>query len=100
MMIVRIVHLHFDPDSVMEAASHIREVAPKVRQMPGCAYLEILQDVHHPATWTTYSHWDSESDLNAYRDSATFREFWKKVKPLFAVPARAWSSRKHDIPGL
>lgn len=93
-MIVRIVELDIDPEKMALANELLREVAPKVRSMPGCSHLEILRGVHNKSRITTYSHWDAESDLNAYRDSETFITFWKSIKPLFQAKARAWSSER------
>ena len=39
----------------------------------------------------TYSMWDSESSLNKYRESNTFKDIWSKTKPLFSNKAKAWS---------
>ncbi len=97
-MIVRIVQLKIEPENIDEALQFILEVAPKVRAMKGCTYLEILRDVKSRDSMTTYSHWDSESDLNTYRHSAVFNAFWTQVKPLFSEPAKAWSSRRIEMP--
>lgn len=93
-MIVRIVELQIQPEKMPEAQVLLEEVAPKVRAMPGCNYLEILADVHKHGHVTTYSYWDSEADLNTYRDSEVFISFWKSVKTMFAEKARAWSSER------
>jgi quinol monooxygenase YgiN len=91
-MIARIVELHIDPHHLDKASQLLEVVAPKVRAMPGCTGLEILSDVRDPSHITTYSYWKAEEDLNTYRRSATFIDFWNQIKPLFAKPARAWSS--------
>lgn len=96
-MIVRIVHLKIEPEKIADALRLISGVAPKVRGMEGCTYLEILRDVKSGNSVTTYSHWDSESDLNSYRHSEVFKEFWSLVKPHFSEPARAWSSDRIDM---
>lgn len=59
-----------------------------IRQFPGCDHLELL---HEPgtATYTTLSYWQSESDLQAYRESALFKGVWLQVKPLFAARTEA-----------
>lgn len=96
-MIVRIVQLKITPDKISEALKYISEVAPKVRGMEGCTYLEILRDVNNRNAVTTYSHWNSESELNIYRHSGVFITFWGQVKPLFAEPAKAWSSERLEL---
>jgi len=98
-MIVRIVELSIQEDKIAIAKNLLADVAPKVRNSPGCTHLRILMDIHDSGHVTTYSHWNSEADLNAYRKSEVFKSFWSQIKPLFAVPAKAWSSRTlHHLP--
>lgn len=91
-MIIRIVELQFESDSASRAVKLVKDIAPKVRQSSGCLHLEILVDVRKGGHISTYSKWESEDHLNAYRDSQLFKNFWASVKPHFKVPARAWSS--------
>ena len=91
-MIARFVDLQIKPEHLDRAKVLLEEVAPKVRAMKGCNFLEILTDIHQIGHFTTYSYWDSEDDLNQYRDSETFKSFWDEIKPLFEQSARAWSS--------
>jgi quinol monooxygenase YgiN len=93
-MIIRIVELSIEPGRLDDAKQLLKEVAPKVRAMKGCSFLEILNDIHDTSHFTTYSYWDSEADLNAYRDSETFMKFWRAIKPHFKAKARAWSSTR------
>lgn len=58
---------------------------------PGCMDLEMLQQKDNPAVIFTYSHWESEEDLNAYRESALFGNVWKETKSYFAERAEAWT---------
>jgi heme-degrading monooxygenase HmoA len=39
----------------------------------------------------TYSQWDSEESLNAYRQTELFVQTWKRTKTLFQEKAEAWS---------
>jgi len=96
-MIVRIVDLQIEQSEFELAQQLIEEVAPKVRSFEGCSYLELNYDLHKKGHIQTYSRWASEKDLNYYRDSDTFLSFWKKVKPLFARPASAWSFQTRQI---
>jgi heme-degrading monooxygenase HmoA len=69
-----------------------------IRSFPGVQYLEMLQDVNNPATFFTYSNWESEVELENYRHSELFKNTWAKTKPLFDKPAEAWSSdRLHRL---
>jgi quinol monooxygenase YgiN len=39
----------------------------------------------------TYSHWEDEGALNAYRSSELFSNLWAKIKPKFSKKPEAWS---------
>ncbi|RYF90282.1 MAG: hypothetical protein EOO00_09145 [Chitinophagaceae bacterium] len=58
---------------------------------PGCVDVQLKVDIFQPGVFFTISIWESEAALNIYRDSALFRETWKKVKPHFRSKAQAWS---------
>ncbi len=91
-MITRIVELQIQAEQIGAAKKLLEDVAPKVRNMPGCRRLEIMFDIHRKGRVTTYSYWESETNLNEYRDSDVFLVFWKAIKPMFSEKARAWSS--------
>ncbi len=93
-MIVRIVKLQFDESTHEEAQSHLLSYVSTVRSWPGCSRLEVLFDAHRVGRVVTYSHWESESALNAYRISPVFREFWSLVKPHLSKPAEAWTMER------
>ncbi|NEN24326.1 antibiotic biosynthesis monooxygenase [Cryomorpha ignava] len=98
-MVIRIVELHIHRDRLEKAQLLLAEVAPNVRKMDGCSHLNILEGLNNNAHITTYSYWKSEDHLNAYRQSNVFKTFWGEIKPLFAMPARAWSSYSlHYLP--
>lgn len=90
-MIVRIVQLQFERSKSEWAKELVLNISSKVRSFSGCHHLEVLFDIHHPGRVVTYSHWDDELALNAYRDSEIFKTFWASIKPLFAEPAVARS---------
>ena len=62
-----------------------------IRNQPGCTHLDLLRDVKNTNIFFTYSHWESEDHLNAYRDSETFGVVWPKTKALFSDRPEAWS---------
>jgi heme-degrading monooxygenase HmoA len=53
-----------------------------------------MKDANHANIYTTLSHWEESSDLDAYRDSDLFKEVWGKVKVLFAAQPQAFSLEK------
>ncbi len=71
----------------------------QIRAFPGCRHLELLRDPDQPATFVTYSHWDSPEALEQYRRSDLFRTTWAATKPLFAQRATAFSVETVEVVG-
>ncbi len=93
-MIIRIVKLTIREEEVDTFKSYFTTVCDIIRHQPGCNVLQVWQDIENANIFFTYSLWDSEQDLNNYRDSAFFGQFWKTVKPWFATKAEVWSFNK------
>ena len=91
-MVVRIVKMTFRKEKIDTFLSIFETYKKAIRQQPGCTHLKLIQDIHHPEIFCTYSHWESEDDLNNYRYSATFKEVWPLTKSLFLAKPEAWSS--------
>ena len=69
----------------------------KIKNSEGNMFLELYQDKDNPCVFFTYSHWESENDLNNYRKSALFGEVWKFTKTLFNDKPEAWSLNNKSI---
>ena len=65
-----------------------------IRSAKGCTHLELLRDTHNPLSYTTLSYWDSERELEAYRNSELFKDVWGRVKVFFSAPTQAFSLEK------
>jgi heme-degrading monooxygenase HmoA len=85
----------FEPENIPSFERIFKSSSPQIRSFPGCLHLELLQDRENPWVFFTYSHWETEADLQAYRDSDFFREVWGRTRKLFAEPPRAWSLDKY-----
>lgn len=70
------------------------ESKSKIRSFPGCRHLELHQDYNDTNIYITYSHWDDEKALNAYRHSDLFKSVWADTKVLFADKPVAFSHRE------
>lgn len=90
-MIVRIVKMTFLSDKTQDFLTLFHASKEYIRAMPGCTHLELLNDIHSPDIFFTYSYWQSEEDLNNYRDSELFKKVWGATKLLHAKKAEAWS---------
>jgi quinol monooxygenase YgiN len=96
-MLIRYVRMTFQPEKVNEFLAFFEENKQQIRNFPGCNYVEILRDIHQPNVFMTHSHWDSENDLNAYRDSELFDYVWGNTKKLFADKPIAFSMESFMI---
>jgi len=90
-MIIRIVKLTFRLDEVENFKDLFESVKDKIITFEGCQRLDLLQDVNDPKICFTYSYWESETHLNAYRHSDFFNSTWTKTKKLFDGKPEAWS---------
>ena len=90
-MITRIVKMNFRPEEVENFLTIFHQSKDKIRHMPGCKYLELWNSQSDASIYYTYSIWDSEDDLNNYRDSELFQSVWPATKALFASKAEASS---------
>ena len=93
-MIVRIVKLQFKKENISSFERIFEETRETIKGFPGCSLLELYQDVSDPATFFTYSQWESEQDLEAYRQSDFFKGVWTRTRALFDDKAKAWSVQK------
>jgi len=96
-MLIRVVRMTFRPEKVETFLANFEANKHKIRSFPGCHRLELLQDWDNPAVFASYSYWDDDEALNAYRHSPLFKGIWAKTKPLFAEKPAAWSYRQKMV---
>ena len=82
-MIIRIVKLSFHAEYISDFKTIFEENKGKIISQKGCNRLEMLEDINDVNSFFTYSWWDSEGDLNNYRNSELFKDVWSKTKILF-----------------
>jgi len=90
-MIKRIVKMKFKKACINEFKMIFSKNQAKIASSKGCEYLELWQDKNNAQTFFTYSIWQSEEDLNRYRNSTFFKQVWQNTKAKFEVKAEAWS---------
>lgn len=93
-MLVRIVKMEFKPDYVENFKALFEANKLKIRNVVGCQFLELYQDVNNKTVFFTYSYWKAESYLNQYRNSELFSAIWKETKKGFNAKPEAWSVNK------
>jgi heme-degrading monooxygenase HmoA len=83
--------MEFEKELIVDFLKIFSASREKIRSFPGCTHLQLLQDEADPRVFFTYSHWNAEEDLNAYRNSELFRTVWRNTRKLFHAAPRAWS---------
>ena len=86
----------FDPTQVAAFLALFGATKTRIRAQAGCLGMDLGRDAADDAVFCTYSRWESEAALNAYRQSALFGEVWPATKRLFTAPAVAFSSVLQD----
>ncbi|WP_425658900.1 putative quinol monooxygenase [Tenacibaculum ascidiaceicola] len=93
-MFVRIVKMSFQPEKIEEFLNNFNSKKEFIRNSPGCRLLELYRDKTNPNIFFTYSYWDTEEDLENYRNSELFKGVWSQTKVLFNDKPLAWSVDK------
>lgn len=93
-MFVRIVKLRFHEENIAAFLENFEEVKEKIRGFDGNLFLELYQDKNDKRTFFTYSYWETEDDLENYRNSELFKGVWSFTKALFSDKPEAWSVDK------
>ena len=96
-MITRIVKMEFQPEKLAEFLAIFAKTKKQIRNVAGCRHLAIYGDAQNENVRYTYSLWEAETDLEAYRKSALFKKTWSATKPLFAAKAQAFSLVDREI---
>ncbi|HAH36896.1 MAG TPA: antibiotic biosynthesis monooxygenase [Algoriphagus sp.] len=98
-MLIRVVRMTFQEDKVEAFLENFESHKKSIRNFPGCRHLELWRDENKKNIFMTYSHWESESALNQYRDSELFKSVWAFTKSLFSDKPVAFSSKKlQEVP--
>ena len=90
-MITRIVRMEFQPAHVDDFLVHFNTIKNLIRNFPGVQQLELHRDANQSNVFYTYSKWNGEIDLEAYRDSELFKDTWTQVKSWFKANPQAFS---------
>ncbi|MCZ8230410.1 antibiotic biosynthesis monooxygenase family protein [Flavobacterium sp.] len=93
-MFVRIVKLSFHPEHRAAFLANFDVMKDQIRNAPGNRLLELYQDKSDENVFFTYSYWETEADLENYRQSALFNDVWTFTKKLFNAKPEAWSVDK------
>lgn len=98
-MLIRIVHMTFQPEKVNGFLVMFEKSKDKIKDSAGCHHLELLKDYHSENKFTTYSYWENEEALNNYRESEIFREIWEETREMFSEKPTVHSLKKFIVVG-
>ncbi len=90
-MIKRIVKMSFKEDQIPAFIANFEANKDKIKSFPGCHHVELLQSKKQPSLFFTFSIWDGEDALDAYRHSELFKGIWTVTKLMFDAKPEAWS---------
>lgn len=90
-MINRIVKMQFAPENSEAFRELFFNTKDKIRHFKGCLHLELWESREEPGVFFTFSQWESENDLETYRNSELFQTTWKHTKALFSGKPEAWT---------
>ena len=93
-MFVRIVKMSFHEEKISKFLENFEFIKEKIRNVPGNRLLELYQDKNDQTIFFTYSYWETEQDIENYRNSELFFEIWTDTKKLFNDKPEAWSVDK------
>lgn len=93
-MFVRIVKMSFQQKFILEFEKMFEDKKEKIKNTKGCMLLELYQDKKNPNIFFTYSYWETEKDLENYRNSDFFKQTWQQTKGYFNAKPEAWSVDK------
>ena len=70
MLIIRLLHVKVTPDAAKEAIRIWKEdCASLMIRQPGCLSEKLLQSMDDPGDYVSYSEWESNDAIEAYRKS-------------------------------
>jgi heme-degrading monooxygenase HmoA len=93
-MFVRIVKMSFHEEKIPDFLENFETIKHKIRNAEGNRFLELYQDKNNKEIFFTYSYWETEADLENYRNSELFDSVWTFTKKLFNAKPEAWSVEK------
>jgi hypothetical protein len=86
--------MSFHPEHIPSFLNNFNKKKDFIRNSPGCRLLELYRGKQDSNIFFTYSYWESEEDLENYRNSALFKEVWAQTKIFFNDKPEAWSVDK------
>ncbi|MET0502538.1 MAG: antibiotic biosynthesis monooxygenase family protein [Candidatus Binatia bacterium] len=83
MSIIRLIYVTVQPNQVKDAINLWKHhCAPLMIKQPGCLSEKLLECVDTPGEFISYSEWDSQIDIDNYRESQAHAEIQQHARAL------------------
>jgi len=89
--------MEFRPEHADEFLVHFNGIKHAIRRFPGVQQLELHRDAGQSNVFYTFSIWNAEEDLEAYRKSQLFKDAWAQAKSWFAAKPHAYSLKREFV---
>jgi heme-degrading monooxygenase HmoA len=87
MSVIRLIHIRIDPSANAEAERVWKtECAPLMIGQKGCLSEKLLRG-HEPGEFISYSEWESEADIERYRNSDAHKKIVQHARGLKGAKA-------------
>jgi heme-degrading monooxygenase HmoA len=88
MSIIRLIYVRVAPEEVEHAETiWKKECAPLMIQQKGCISEKLLRAEDEPGAYISYSEWETEQDVENYRNSEAHREIVAHARALKGAQA-------------
>ncbi len=74
-MFVRIVKMSFAEENIPAFLENFELMKDRIRNAPGNRFLELYQDKNNISIFFTYSYWETEDDLENYKNRNFLQKF-------------------------
>jgi heme-degrading monooxygenase HmoA len=88
MTVVRLIHVNVDPSQAAEVERIWNDdCAQLMIQQKGCRSEQLLKCEDAPGEYISYSEWDSQADIDAYRESEAHKQIQSHSRGLQGAKA-------------
>ncbi len=88
MTVIRLIHVNVDPSQAAEVERIWKEdCATLMIQQKGCRSEQLLKCDDVPGEYISYSEWESQSDIDAYRESDAHKQIQSHSRGLQGAQA-------------
>jgi (4S)-4-hydroxy-5-phosphonooxypentane-2,3-dione isomerase len=84
--------MSFHEERCADFEQKFADIKEQIGNQPGCANVKLLRAKGEENVYFTLSDWESDSDLDNYKETVLFETVWAEVKEWFNAKPEAWST--------